>query len=48
MSVQRTLKDIPDAEVDDVIGDLESEGCTCQKKSQGDGKWTVIATCPDA
>jgi hypothetical protein len=43
----RTLSDIPDDEVDQVVGDFESEGCTVQKKRQEDGNWTVVATCPD-
>lgn len=47
MSKQRTLTDIPDDEVAEVVSDLESEGCTVQKKRQDNGSWTVIATCPD-
>lgn len=47
MSTQRTLIDIPDDEVDEEVSDLESEGCTVQKKQQDNGKWTLIATCPD-
>jgi hypothetical protein len=47
MATQRTITDIPSEEVDMVIGDFESEGCTATKKQQLDGNWTVIATCPD-
>jgi hypothetical protein len=46
MSVQRTITDIPPEDVDTVVGDFESEGCTAVKKQQPDGNWTVIATCP--
>jgi hypothetical protein len=45
-TVQRTLTDIPDADVDEVVSDFESEGCTAEKMKQANGKWTVTATCP--
>jgi len=44
---QKTLKDIPDGEVNQVEEDFKSEGCEVVKKKQDDGKWTIIATCPD-
>lgn len=47
MTTQRTLTDIPDDEVDEVVSDFESEGCTVTKRKQQDGNWTVVATCPD-
>lgn len=47
MSTTRTLTDIPDEDVDEVVGDFESESCTVNKQKQSDGNWTVIATCPD-
>lgn len=43
----KTLTDVPDEDVDQVVSDLESEGCTATKKQQTDGKWTVTAKCPD-
>jgi hypothetical protein len=44
--IEHELTDIPSNEVDQVIQDFESEGCTVNKIQQPDGKWTVIATCP--
>jgi hypothetical protein len=38
-----TLSDIPDSEVNQVVGDYESEGATVTKTKQSDGTWTVIA-----
>jgi len=47
MSVERKLTDIPPDEVDEVVGDFESEGCTIESKTkQADGNWTVVASCP--
>ncbi len=43
----RTLTDIPDNEVDQVVRDFESEGATVTKKRQPNGMWTVVATFPD-
>lgn len=48
MSTQRTITDIPPDQVDTVVADFESEGCTATKKQQPDGNWTVTATCPDS
>ncbi len=48
MSVVRTLRDIPGSEVDEVVSDFESEGCTVEKEQQPDGNWTVRATCPES
>ena len=47
MSIQRTLTDIPTSDVDEVVSDFESEGCTAVKEHQKDGNWTVTATCPE-
>lgn len=47
MSTQLTLVDIPASEVDEVIGDFQSEGCSTKKIAQADGKFTVTAICPD-
>jgi len=47
MPIKRTLTDIPDNEVEQVILDFESEGCTTEKNRQPNGKWTVVATCPE-
>ena len=44
---KRILKDIPEADVDQVVKDFESEGCTVSKEKQPNGKWTVTADCPD-
>ena len=46
MSVQ-ILRDVPDSEVDQIVKDLESKGCSVEKVKQLDGKWTVQATCPE-
>ncbi len=46
--IERTLTDIPEAEVDTVVSDFESEGCTATKSKQADGNWTVVASCPIA
>ena len=47
MSIQRTLTDIPNGDVEEVVKDFESEGCTVVKERQKDGNWTVTATCPE-
>jgi hypothetical protein len=47
MPVERILRDIPDSQVDKVVEDFESEGCTATKDRQDDGLWTVRASCPD-
>lgn len=44
--IERTLNDIPGSDVDEVIRDFESEGCTATKTQQPDGNWTVVASCP--
>jgi len=44
----RTLEDIPtEADADELIGDFERDGCTAVKSEQRDGKWKVVADCPD-
>lgn len=48
MSVTQTIKDITESELDKVISDLQDDGCIVEKKGkQPNGKWTVVATCPD-
>jgi hypothetical protein len=44
--IERTLTDIPGSEVDGVVADFVSEGCTATKTQQADGNWTVVASCP--
>lgn len=46
--IERTLTDVSPSEADGIIGDFESEGCTAKKTPQGDGNFTVVATCPVA
>jgi len=42
------LTDIPEKDVDQVVEDYKSEGCTgVTKKKQNNGLWTVEANCPD-
>jgi hypothetical protein len=47
MSIERTLTDVPDSEVNQVVSDFVSEGCSVVKEKQANGKWTVRATCPE-
>ncbi|WP_022663637.1 hypothetical protein [Desulfospira joergensenii] len=47
MTIERILIDIPEDEVDRIVADFESEGCTTQKIEQDDGLWTVKAQCPE-
>ncbi len=47
MSITRTLSEILDADVDEVVSDFESESCTVVKQKEANGNWTVVATCPD-
>ena len=44
-----TQSDIPnEAEADRVVRNYLADGCkTAKKKQQGDGKWRVVADCPD-
>lgn len=44
--IERTLTDIPSSDVDEVIEDFLSEGCTATKTQQADGNWAVSAVCP--
>ena len=43
MPRKETLKDVPEAQVDEIAKDYESEGATVERKKQ-DGGWTIIAT----
>ena len=47
MTKEFIRRDIPESDVNQVVEDFESEGCTVEKTPQPDGKWTVTATCPD-
>lgn len=47
MSIERTLTDVPADLVDEVVADFESEGCQVVKTRQPDGRFTLVATCPD-
>lgn len=43
-----TMNDIPtESEADTVVSDYEADGCTATKEQQPDGKWKVVAECPD-
>jgi hypothetical protein len=45
---EKVLTDVPESEVQQVIDDFKSEGCTqVTKEKQANGLWTVRATCPD-
>jgi hypothetical protein len=43
----RTLRNVPDSEVDQVVSDFESEGANVERTQNPDGTWTVTATFPD-
>jgi len=48
MATHKILTDIPENEVQQVMDDFESEGCTdVTKEKQPNGLWTVKAICPD-
>ncbi len=47
MAIERILNDVPESEVNEVVGDLESEGCTVKKEKQNNGLWTIKASCPE-
>lgn len=43
-----TVENIPtEAAADQVVRDYIADGCTAQKQQQTDGKWKVVADCPD-
>ena len=42
----QTLHDVPPADVDQVVADLESEGYTVTKRKQSNGNSPVVATRP--
>ena len=44
MQKERSLTDIPDGEVDEVVNDFQSEGAKTTKELQPNGNWTVRAT----
>lgn len=45
---KRVLTEVPEGELDQIVADFESEGCTVSTEKQSDGKWTVTADCPDS
>lgn len=47
MPTELKLTDIPPEDVDEVIRDFESEGCTATRTEQRDGNFTVTAQCPE-
>ena len=47
MAIEKVLEDIPESDVDQVVSDLESEGCSVEKEKQQNGKYTVRAICPE-
>lgn len=40
----RTLTNVPDAAVDQLVEDFQSEGFAVTKTKQSDGTWVVVAT----
>ncbi len=44
MYKQIILTDIPEAELEIVLGDFESEGAIAERKLQDDGLWTIQAS----
>ena len=45
MNNKKTLTNIPDSEVNQIVEDFESEGCQVEKKKKYSGKWTVVVNC---
>ena len=47
--MQRTeiLRGVPDADVDQVVADYESEGAVVSKEPEENGTWTVTAVFPE-
>ena len=44
--MRRTLENIPDVDVEQVVTDFESEGWTIVSRKQTNGTWTVVAEKP--
>ena len=42
-----TRRDVPADQVDKVAKLFTDDGCTVKKEEQDDGKWTIVATCPE-
>lgn len=42
------LRNVPDADLKEVVDDFKSEGATVTTDRQPDCRWTVTATFPDA
>jgi subtilisin-like proprotein convertase family protein len=40
------LTDIPESDLQQLVGDFESEGATVTKKKQPDGNWTLEVQFP--
>lgn len=47
MPVVERLRNVPEADLPEVVEDFESEGATVSTELQPDGRWTVSATFPD-
>ena len=47
MNRKEVLRDVPESDVDEVVGDYESEGATVEKKRQANGLWKVTVTFDD-
>lgn len=48
MAPTYTMEDIPtEGEADEVVSDYQSDGCSATKEQQPDGKWRVVAECPE-
>lgn len=43
----RTLHNVPEKNLEEVVADFNSEGCTVEPLKQANGKYTVIARCPN-
>lgn len=46
MARVEVLTDVPDSDVDRIMGEFEEEGAQVTKTRQGDN-WTITATFPD-
>lgn len=42
------VKDLSEMEANRVVRLYKADGCSTDKMKQVDGKWQVVATCPDS
>ena len=42
-----TRRDVPGDQVDKVVKLFTDDRCTVNKQKQDDGKWIIVATCPE-